>query len=58
MAEILQAYRVPTETINASWSSENTKALVRWLDGDTASFEIYAGVLQSDTWRLFFLYSV
>jgi len=50
MAEILKAYGVPTETINAIMILyKKPKPLVRSPDGDTVPFEICAGVLQGDT---------
>ena len=50
MSEILTAYGIPKETVNAIMMLyKNTSAKVRSPDGDTDFFEISAGVLQGDT---------
>ena len=50
MKEILLAYGIPTETVNAIMMLyRNTQATVRSPDGDTSFFEISGGVLQGDT---------
>ena len=50
MRKILLAYGIPEETVSAIMMLyKNTKSLVRSPDGDTAFFEILAGVLQGDT---------
>ena len=50
MREILLAYGIPLETVNAIMALyKNSKAIVRSPDGDTDFFTILAGVLQGDT---------
>ena len=50
MKEILSAYGIPSETVNAIMILyDNTEAFVRSPDGDTEYFNINAGVLQGDT---------
>ena len=50
IAEILQSYGIPNETIAAIMMLyRNTKAMVRSPDGDTDFFNVVAGVLQGDT---------
>ena len=50
IVEILQAYGIPNETIAAIMMLyRNTKAMVRSPDGDTAFFNVVAGVLHGDT---------
>ena len=50
MKEILLAYGIPTETVDAIMMLyKNTRAIVRSPDGDTDYFSIKAGVQQGDT---------
>ena len=50
MKEILLAYGIPNETVNAIMILyQNTHSKVRSPDGDTDFFDIIAGVLQGDT---------
>ena len=50
IAEILQAYGIPNETITAIMMLyRNTKAMVQSPDGDIDFFNVVAGVLQGDT---------
>ena len=50
MKEILLAYGIPRETVNAIMALyQNSRAIVRSPDGDTDFFTILAGVLQGDT---------
>ena len=50
IAEILQAYGIPNETITAIMMLyRNTKAMAQSPDGDTDFFNVVAGVLQGDT---------
>ena len=50
MKEILIAYGVPVETVNAIMMLyRNTRSIVRSPDGDSQFFDITAGVLQGDT---------
>jgi hypothetical protein len=50
MKEILIAYGIPGETVNAIMILySNTRSMVRSPDGDTDFFNITAGVLQGDT---------
>jgi len=50
MREILLAYKIPKETVNAIMILySNTKSMIRSPDGDTDFFEITSGVLQGDT---------
>ena len=50
MKEILLAYGIPEETVNAIMMLyRNTRSMVRSPDGDTDFFDIIAGVLQGDT---------
>ncbi|CAH1277215.1 Hypp9511 [Branchiostoma lanceolatum] len=50
LAEILTAYGVPKETVDAVMMLyKDTKSMVRSPDGDTDFFHIHAGVLQGDT---------
>ena len=50
MKEILIAYGIPGETVNAIMMLyRNTRSMVRSPDGDTDFFDIIAGVLQGDT---------
>lgn len=50
MHDILLAYGIPSETVEAITKLyKNTRAMVRSPDGDTAFFDIVAGVLQGDT---------
>ena len=50
MKEILLAYDIPEETVNAIMMLyRNTRSMVRSPDGDTDFFNIIAGVLQGDT---------
>ena len=50
MKEILLAYGIPKETVNAIMTLYmNTKSTVRSPDGDTDFFNITSGVLQGDT---------
>ena len=53
IAEILQAYGIPNETIAAIMMLYRiTKAMVQSPDGDTDFFNVVAGVLQGDTLAL------
>ena len=50
MIEILSAYGVPKETVDAIMILyQDTCSMVRSPDGDTDFFDISAGVLQGDT---------
>ena len=50
MKEILLAYGIPEETVNAIMMLyRNTRSMVRSPDGDTDFFDIIAGELQGDT---------
>ena len=61
IAEILQVYGIPNETITAIMMLyRNTKAMVQSPDGNTDFFNVVAGVLQGDTLApfLFMLHAV
>ena len=50
LQQILLAYGIPSETVDAIMMLyKNTRSMVRSPDGDTAFFDILAGVLQGDT---------
>ena len=50
MEQILEAYCIPNEIIKAIMILyKNTRAFVRYADGDKEFFDIIAGVLQGDT---------
>ena len=50
MADILNAYGIPDEIINAIMIAyTNTKSIVRTDDGDTEFINISGGVLKGDT---------
>lgn len=50
MTDIITSYRIQEETIAAiTMLYENTKAMVRSLNGDADFFDVLAGVFQGDT---------
>eukprot|EP00116_Pleurobrachia_bachei_P001801 sb/3462063/ len=50
LMKILRSYGIPGKIVDLlSWLYQNTKAKVLTADGETALFEIVAGVLQGDT---------